>query len=161
MSNRMQETLAGGEWLDRVEPLTLKGQIRMPYHWSVGETGSRFLVALRDDQKILADRCGRCGRVFVPPRQTCPFCFVGITDWTEVAAEGSVRAFTIVHKESPLQPFAPPYAYALIVLDGAETAMLHLIRDRLDRLAAGCRVRAVFREERTGSIRDIERFEIL
>ena len=30
------------EWNDNVEPLTLKGQIKVPYNWSVGEVGSRF-----------------------------------------------------------------------------------------------------------------------
>ncbi len=48
------------EWIENVEPLTLKGQIKVPYNWSVGEVGSRFLVSLRDDQKIIGNRCGEC-----------------------------------------------------------------------------------------------------
>ncbi len=49
------------DWRNETEALTLKGQIKIPYTWSVGETGSRFLVALRDEQKILANRCPQCG----------------------------------------------------------------------------------------------------
>jgi len=161
MSDLKQETTETAGWLKDVTPLTLKGQIRMPYRWSVGETGSRFLVALRDDMKILANRCGSCGKVFVPPKKTCPHCFVDIDEWTEVAAEGTVQSFTIVHKKSPLQPVAPPYAYALIKLDGADAALLHLIRDDLQKLKAGSRVRAVFSRTRKGNIMDIENFEIL
>ena len=45
------------EWLKEVEPLTLKGQIAVPYTWWVGDIGSRFLVSLRDHLKILGSKC--------------------------------------------------------------------------------------------------------
>jgi len=63
------------EWLKDVEPLTLKGQMAVPYTWWVGETGSRFLISLRDNQKILGTRCKACGTVYVPPRKNCGRCF--------------------------------------------------------------------------------------
>ena len=56
-------------WLEEVEPLTLKGQIAVPYTWWVGETGSRFLASLRDEGKILGNRCDQCNTVYVPPRK--------------------------------------------------------------------------------------------
>ncbi|MGZ3595612.1 MAG: zinc ribbon domain-containing protein, partial [Syntrophales bacterium] len=59
------------EWLKQVEPLTLKGQIAVPYTWWVGETGSKFLVSIRDHQKILGTKCQECGTVYVPPRKNC------------------------------------------------------------------------------------------
>jgi uncharacterized OB-fold protein len=53
----------------------------------------------------------------VPPRKTYPFCFVDIVDWNEVA---EIDAFTVVHRQSPLQPANVPYAYEMIKLDGAD-----------------------------------------
>jgi len=147
-------------WLEEVEDLTLKGQIAVPYTWWVGETGSRFLMALRDEEKILGNRCGKCGTVFVPPRKNCGRCFEDITEWVELGTEGVVTAHTVVRYSSSIQPAEPPFAYAMIRLDGADVGLLHIIRKDLDRLKNGVRVRARFKKERTGHILDIEGFEI-
>jgi uncharacterized OB-fold protein len=149
------------DWLEQVKPLTLKGQIKMPYSWSVGEVGSRFLVALRDEQKILGNQCQACKTVFVPPRQNCGKCFQRIHHWLEVGPEGTVESFTVVRQAYPLQPADPPYAYALIKLDGADVGFLHIIKSGLERLAKGVRVKPQFAEKRTGQIKDIEAFTIV
>ena len=149
------------EWLKEVEPLTLKGRIAVPYTWWVGDVGSRFLASLRDEQKILGSRCKACGTVFVPPRKNCGRCFVDIEEWVDVASEGVIEAHTIVHYSYPVQPVKPPFAYALIRLDGADVGFLHLIKKDLDRIENGLRVKAVFKKERTGSILDIDAFELI
>ena len=149
------------EWLKEVEPLTLKGQIAVPCTWWVGDTGSRFLVSLRDHQKIMGSRCKACGTVFVPPRKNCGRCFVGIDEWVEVAPEGVIEAYTIVHYGHPVQPARSPFAYALIKLDGADVGFLHLIKKDLNRIQNGSRVKAIFKAERVGSILDIDSFELI
>lgn len=150
-------------WLENVEPLTLNGQIAVPYTWWVGETGSRFLMALRDEEKILGNRCEACGTVYVPPRKNCGRCFVDTGPWVEVGPEGTVRAWTVIRFAHPLQPLAPPFAYALIQLDGADVSLLHLVKEDLDRLAGGVRVRPRFKpkELRSGHILDIDDFQII
>jgi uncharacterized protein len=149
------------DWLKDVEPLTLKGQIAVPYSWWAGETASRFLVSLRDDQKILGAKCSKCGVVYVPPRKNCGRCFVDINEWVNVADEGVIEAYTVVHYSHPVQPVEEPFAYALIKLDGATVSFLHLIKNDLDKLKKGVRVKAVFKAERTGSILDIDSFELI
>jgi len=148
-------------WLDDVEALTLKGQIALPYTWWVGETGSRFLISLRDEEKILGNRCSRCNRVYVPPRKNCGRCFEEISDWVELSTEGVVTAHTVVRAAGPLQPAEPPFAYVLVRLDGADVDFLHIVKNDLERLENGVRVRARFRKERTGHILDIEAFELI
>ena len=151
------------KWLDQVEPLTLKGQIAVPYTWWVGETGSRFLIALRDEEKILGNRCDNCSTVYVPPRKNCGRCFVDMGEWVELGNQGIVRAHTIVRFSYPLQPTEVPFAYALIQLDGADVSLAHIVKKDLDRLKNGVRVRARFRDkqERKGHILDIDSFEII
>ncbi len=146
--------------LDDVEALTLKGQIAVPYTWWVGETGSRFLRGLRDDKKIWGNRCPGCNTVYVPPRKNCGRCFEDIKEWVELGTEGVVTAHTVVRYTGPGQPAEPPFAYALIRLDGADVDLLHIVRHDLERLKNGVRVRARFKEERTGHILDIADFEI-
>jgi len=149
--------------LDQVEPLTLKGQIAVPYTWWVGEVVSRFLIALRDKKKIIGNRCDRCNTVYVPPRKNCGTCFADIDEFVELSNEGIVSAYTIVRFKYPLQPADPPFAYALIRLDGADVGLVHIIKDDLDRLKNGVRVRAHFKDqsERIGHILDIDSFRII
>ena len=151
------------KWLEEVEPLTLKGQIAVPYTWWAGETGSRFLIALRDENKIMANRCDSCGTVYVPPRKNCGRCFVKTGPWQELDGQGVVEAFTIVRFSHPLQPAAVPFAYAMIKLDGADVSLVHLVKEDLERLKSGVRVRAIFKEkkERQGNILDIDSFKII
>jgi uncharacterized OB-fold protein len=149
--------------LDQVEPLTLKGQIAVPYTWWVGELGSRFLIALRDEAKIIGNRCARCNTVYVPPRKNCGSCFVDIDQFVELGNEGIVTAYTIVRFSYPLHPVAPPFAYAVIKLDGADVGFTHIIKDDLDKLGNNVRVRARFKDraDRTGNILDIDCFQLI
>lgn len=151
------------DWRQDTRGLVLEGQIKMPYTWSVGEVGSRFLVALRDEGKILGNRCPACGTVYVPPRKNCGRCFVDISSdgWLELGTEGTITAFTIVHEAHALQPAEPPFAYAIVQLDGADVGFVHLVKEGLEHLAAGARVRARFAPQRSGRILDIDCFEIV
>lgn len=149
------------EWLKEVEPLTLKGQISVPYTWWAGETAGRFLKTLRDERKILGTRCGSCGRVYVPARKSCSRCFVDMDEWVEVGNEGVIEAFTVVRYGHPVQPVMTPFAYALIRLDGADVGFLHLIKKDLEKIGVGRRVKAVFKAERTAHILDIDSFELV
>jgi uncharacterized OB-fold protein len=149
------------DWIKEVEPLTQKGQISVPYSWWAGETAGRFLESLRDERKILGTRCSGCGKVYVPARKSCSRCFVDITEWVEIGGEGVIEAFTVVRYAHPVQPVQAPFAYALIKLDGADVGFLHLIKKDLEKIGVGKRVKAVFREERTAHILDIDSFELL
>ena len=61
----------------------------------------------------------------------------------------------------------PPYVYAEIVLDGASTRLIHMIEiesieSAKQNIKPGTRVRAIWTTgERTGSLKDIERFEVI
>ncbi|MCX7635352.1 MAG: Zn-ribbon domain-containing OB-fold protein [Syntrophales bacterium] len=149
------------DWLKEVEPLTLKGQIAVPYTWWAGETASRFFKALRDEGKIWGTKCPQCRKVFVPARKSCSRCFVAMDQWVALPAEGVVEAYTIVRYAHPVQPVPPPFAYILVKLDGADVAFLHLVKEGITDLGIGKRVRAVFREERRGHILDIDSFVLI
>ena len=72
--------------------------------------------------------------------------------------EGTLVAFTQARAPSPVHPVEQPI-YGLILLSGAGTALLHLIGGSpLGNLKTGMKLTPVFREERKGSILDIEYF---
>lgn len=146
---------------DRDYAFVVEGKMALPYQYFAGATGSKFLVAMRDEQKILGVRCERCDKTFVPPRQTCERCFSKLTDdWVELEPTGEVTGFTVIRYAEPYQPKEPPYVLALIKLDGADTPITHILEcgDVAD-AAVGMRVRAVFSEEPENSIRQIGHFE--
>jgi uncharacterized OB-fold protein len=131
----------------------------MRYSNSAGPIRSRFLLYLRDHQKILGTRCPACSRVFVPAKSTCPKCFENIEEWVEVSHEGSLETYTIVYKSEPFHIDTTPFAIGIIKLDGADTGMVHRLGEiDFRKIRIGMRVKAVFNEERKGDIRDIKYF---
>ena len=72
---------------------------------------------------------------------------------------GTLRHFTVVRYRHPAHRREPPFAYGIIDLDGGGRAITHFIdAPDLGSLRSGMRVEPIFREERKGSILDIEYF---
>ena len=145
----------------KTDAFVVEGKMALPYQYFAGATGSKFIVALRDERKILGVRCDTCDKTFVPPRQTCERCFSNLTDrWVEVAPTGEVTGFTVIRYAEPYQPKAPPYVLALVKLDGADTPIAHLLEcGQIEDARVGMRVRAVFSEEPKDNILAISHFE--
>jgi uncharacterized OB-fold protein len=145
-----------------VEALTYSGKISVPYRWAVGETGSRFLVEIRDNKKIFGTSCPSCNVTFTPPRKVCPRCFQKKMDWKELARTGTLLTYTIPNYRENFHPLKKPFAFGVIRLDGADTGLTHLLAEfEPGQLQKGLRVGAVFRDERKGSILDISFFKPL
>jgi uncharacterized OB-fold protein len=148
------------DFWDKVEPRVYESRIKVPYAWQAGETASRFLLSLREEKRFLGKKCSKCAKVLVPPRKNCPYCFVSTGDWVDVSDEGVVETFTIVRRDTGILPMEPPFAYAVIRLDGADTGLVHLLGEvEPGRIREGMRVKAVFAEERTGKMLDIAYFK--
>jgi len=146
--------------LDTIEPMVQPSRISVPYTWWAGETAGRFLTALRDEQTIYGTRCDGCKRVFVPPRKTCPTCFTANDTWTPVANVGTVVAFSVARRQLAAIPEKVPVVFALVRLDGADTALLHTIAGAdPDQVAIGMRVRACFSDGAGSTITAISHFE--
>ncbi|WP_375248638.1 OB-fold domain-containing protein, partial [Sphingomonas sp.] len=103
----------------------------------------------------------------LPPREADDISHKRTGTWKTCLDTGTIRACSIINLEFLGQTRPPPYVYAEIVLDGASTKMIHMIdiddiESAKQRIKPGTRVRAVWREgERVGSLRDIERFEVI
>ena len=132
--------------------------LEYPYTRTVGPVIGAFMTGLRDGT-ILGIRTTD-GRVMVPPAEYDPLTSEALSELVEVGQSGVVTTWSWVHRPRASQPLDRPFAYALIRLDGADTGLLHLV-DAGDesRMATGMRVRARWRDEREGHIRDIECFE--
>jgi len=142
------------------ETYTLKGKVAIPFKYTAGRTGSRFLIGLRDNRKFMGTKCPTCNKVYVPPRSTCKDCFAQLNEWVDVSDKGTLLNYTVVHHAHVAQPVQPPFAYGIVQLDGADTGFVHMLGEvDFDRLEIGMRVQAVFNDERTASVLDIKHFK--
>jgi uncharacterized OB-fold protein len=126
------------------------------YSRSVGPVLGAFLSGLRRGV-ILGIRTAD-GRVAVPPREFDLDTGVPLAELVEVGPGGVVEAWSWVPTPSPGHPLDRPFAWALIRLDGADSALLHVVDAPEPVLRSGLRVRASFRAQRHGSVLDIAAF---
>ncbi len=128
--------------------------LEYPYTRMTGPVVGRFLTALRDG-KLIGVRCR--GRVLCPPLEFDPDTGEELArDFVEVGPGGRVVSWTWIAEPTRKHPFASPFAFALILLDGADTPIVHAIRARDPQaLSTGMRVRAQWREERRSAITDV------
>lgn len=140
------------------ETLSAPLVIEYPFRRSLGPALSAFFTGLREGIVVGVRR--KDGTVLVPPTEYDPETSESLDDLVEVGQSGVVTAWSWVPEPRPNQPLAKPFAWALVRLDGADTAMLHVVdAGRLDRMATGMRVRVRWAAQRVGHMNDIECFE--
>ena len=134
-------------------------EITFDYTRSLGPVLGQFMTALRD-QRILGAR-GADGRVHAPPFEYDPVTASPPEELFEVGPAGTVVSWTWMSEPLDGQPLDRPFAWALIRLDGADTALLHAVDAGPPGPASmrtGMRVQPRWADDRAGSIRDIACF---
>ena len=140
-----------------IEALTAPHRLAYTYKRSLGPVLGKFFTALRDRRILGVRRVD--GTVMVPPKEYDPDTGDGIDEMVEVSDAGEVVSWAWVAKPRPSQPLDTPFAYALIVLDGADTAMLHAVAAGGEaEMKTGMRVKARWADETVGAITDITCF---
>ena len=143
---------------DEAPDVTLiRTPVSLDYDYSAGESASRFLRAI-EQGKLLGQRCPVDGRVYFPSRGSCPQHAVTFGDETvELSDKGTIVTFSIVRVPSANIPLELPYITVNVLLDGADTILMHVLDANLDAVHMGMRVQAVWkpREEWTTSTANI------
>ena len=139
------------------EMLSAKYVLEYTYQRSVGAVIGRFLSALRDG-RVEGVRT-KSGRVLVPPAEYDPDTGEATEEFVEVGQAGVVKTWSWITEPRPANPLQKPFAWALVQLDGADTALLHAVdAGSIDRMKTGMRVRVKWADERVGRIQDIACF---
>ena len=144
---------------DHEPPLSAPLRLSFDYTRSVGSVLSQFFTALRS-RHIVGVR-GSDGRVHVPPAEYDPVNYAPLTEVVPVASVGTVLSWTWQPEPLEGQPLDRPFAWALIKLDGADTALLHAVdAGSPDAISTGARVHVHWVDEPVGAITDIAYFEL-
>jgi len=150
------------EELERSDVLTVSYQPKARYAWATGIAISRFLRGLKEGE-IVGTKCDQCGRVAVPPRIFCEWCFRRSGTWIKLPDTGIVNTFSISYISTDTTRVKTPTIPAVIQIDSAGNAgFLHLIGDvKPEDVKIGMHVKAVWLEpeKRKGSITDIRYFK--
>jgi uncharacterized OB-fold protein len=129
---------------DEAQVGTTVTPIRLHYEHTASPGESAYLRGLAD-RRLLGQRCGVCGQVYVPPRGTCPVDGVPTREEVELPETGTVTTFCVVNVAYPGQRVTPPYVAAAVLLDGADIAFQHLVLGcEPGEVRMGLRVRAVW-----------------
>jgi uncharacterized OB-fold protein len=138
----------------------------LDYEHAYGHYYGTMFDGVKTDRRIRGIKCSKCARVLLPPRPQCDVCYAPTTEWVDVASTGTIQASSVVHIEFVGQRRTPPYVYAEIVLDGTSTRLIHTVggvgaEEAKTAAAPGARVQAVWSDRHTGSLADIDHFEVL
>ncbi|MEU6838967.1 Zn-ribbon domain-containing OB-fold protein [Streptomyces rubiginosohelvolus] len=132
--------------------------VEFPFTRSLGPVQSAFLTGLRE-RTVLGVRADD-GTVLVPPVEYDPVTANELGDLVEVAPTGTVTTWAWNPSPRRDQPLDTPFAWVLVRLDGAGTALLHALdAPGPDAVRTGIRVRIRWAATRTGAITDIACFE--
>src|SRR5580693_10808673 len=133
-------------------------EIAFDYTRSLGPVLGKFMTGLRD-RRLLGARAAD-GRVHAPPFEYDPVTSLPPEELVEVGPSGTVVSWSWLPSPLAGQPLGRPFGWALIRLDGADTALLHAVdAGSAAAMRTGMRVRPRWAADRVGSIRDIECFE--
>ncbi len=149
--------------------VSMMGKAR--YEYTAGEALGKFLQSLKDG-KILGTVCDKCGRVFIPPRLYCSYCFREVDRWIEASDEGVVITAALSYIAADRSKLEKPVTIGVVKLDVVEKkyddhffpGLMHYLcgfteEDVKSMKIFGARVKARWKPNREGSIRDIECFE--
>ncbi|MFF2701388.1 Zn-ribbon domain-containing OB-fold protein [Streptomyces cyaneofuscatus] len=132
--------------------------VEFPFTRSLGPVQSAFLTGLRE-RTVLGVRADD-GTVLVPPVEYDPVTASELRELVEVATTGTVTTWAWNPSPRRDQPLETPFAWVLVRLDGAATALLHALdAPGPDAVHTGMRVRIRWAATRTGAITDIACFE--
>jgi uncharacterized OB-fold protein len=133
------------EALRHAEPVRgIRTPARLDYTFTAGEATSRFLRGIAS-KRILGERCPMCGKVYIPPRGSCPTDGVPTAEQVELPHTGIVTTFCVVNVQFHGQEIEVPYVCATVLLDGADLGLFGLVQEvPFDQVRMGMRVEAVW-----------------
>lgn len=150
----MTDTETGAEGDILSAPLV----VEYPFRRTLGPAQSAFFTGLREG--IVLGIRGRDGRVLCPPNEYDPITSEELEELVELGTTGTVITWSWEPAPRRGQPLDRPFAWALIRLDGADTALLHAVdAGAPEQMSTGMRVRIRWSENRVGALGDIACFE--
>lgn len=131
--------------------------LEYPFRRTTGPVIGAYFTALREGRIVGIE--DECGKVLCPPVEYDPLSGAPLTKLVPVASEGEVMTWSWNTQLREGQPLDKPFAWALIMLDGADTPIFHAVDADHSQMDQGMRVKARFAQDPKGEFADLECFE--
>nr|MDO8097886.1 Zn-ribbon domain-containing OB-fold protein [Candidatus Njordarchaeota archaeon] len=128
------------------DPLRIVRIHDQTFHHSYGKI-DKFFKGFAEG-KLLATKCEKCKKVYVPPRADCPFCLADLTEnWVELPKECELHTFSVLYFAGPTFFRDLPFILGLAKWPGVETYLMGRIKDvKPDDVKIGMKLRTRFAE---------------
>ena len=132
---------------------------KFEYAYDCGIGYGRYFAELKKG-RIVGTKCKRCGRILLPARYFCEWCWRPVDEWVDLEDTGAVNTFSICYTDWLARRLKEPELPAMIEVDGSEGVAIISKLGEVDPkdIRIGMRVKAVWKpeEEREGAITDIK-----
>ena len=106
----------------------------------------RFWREIPNRYNLIGTRCGKCNKIFFPPRYICPGCRrIGKLEPYKLNGRGKVISYTVTHVAPNGFEDQAPYALAIIELDEGPRLTAQVTDCDSNKVDIGSRVEVVFR----------------
>ena len=122
-------------WFPDAMPQPMAGKEALPFWQAAAE------------HRLVAQKCGNCSHLHLPPSPICPSCRSDATEWEDLSGRGEVYTYTTIHRAvAPGQEL--PFVVAVIALDGAPGVRLisNLVDTPLSEIEIGMPVEVVWED---------------
>lgn len=137
---------------------------KFEYAYDCGIGYGRYFAELKKG-RIVGTKCKRCGRILLPARYFCEWCWRPTDEWVYLEDTGTVNTFSICYTDWLARRIKEPELPAMIEIDGSGgvAIMGKLGEVEPKDIRIGMRVKAVWKPEgeRIGAITDIKYWEPL
>ena len=103
-----------------------------------------FFAAAREN-RLVVQRCERCGVRRFPPREICNRCLGRDSAWVASSGRGTIVSYNVMHQiYHPAFAAEAPYAVALVELEDGGRMITNVVDCPLERLRIGMPVEVTF-----------------
>ncbi len=95
------------------------------------------------NQELVFQKCGDCGRLRHPPRPVCPKCRSLNIEWEPSSGKGTIYSKTI-YRKSPHPGMKAPFTVVLVELDEGLKLISNMVDIKNDDIKIGMQVEVVF-----------------
>jgi uncharacterized protein len=68
-------------------------------------------------QKLMATKCQKCGKIHLPPRPLCDNCLTDKLEWLPVSGKGKLATYTVIYVAPTQFQAMAPYAVGIVELE--------------------------------------------
>jgi len=70
-----------------------------------------------NERKVMAAKCGKCGKLLLPPKPMCTQCLSTDLKWVELKKRGKLLTYTVIHVSPKQFESMAPYAVGIVKLE--------------------------------------------